>query len=1252
MKYPFKTLLALALVLGLLGPCFAPVHGVEPPTETRVFTAAGAQAPAVRGLPERPKRDYPLPYHRPGQPAKTSVANGARLAEAYGLTQPLTLTAALEVGVQDDPFEGNYRLVNWDQMLVVGGLPSEVEALPLQAAELVGKNPQLAPPSELPQYLTAPAWSAQGVGAVVADLNGDGCDESIAIYNDLVSHYCRLAAGNIGDLAGQLTSAPALAVFYEGSTPKLLAAVRGYDGGLWLNQYTDAPSAGNWVPLGGNLASAPAVAGGVDTAEVFYLDAGGDLYGVDVLADPPVAESLGRPPDVGLTLDPAAARWGTRTDVFARGTDNAVWHISREGSTWGAWESLRGFTTSSPAAVWQSVDRLDLVARGHDDALWHRTYSGHAWQPWHRVSGDLASAPAIMSEGPGSLDVFALDEAGRVLHLPYADNWGSWESLGGALASAPAAALFPGGIAHLLGRGLDNSVWQVVRAGGSWGSWVLRGRLPRYVITELPWSCSLDYRDQAAGHFLGDGREQVLLWDGDVLRVFQASSTGGFFLEQVDDYGPLTLHSHWMDQGETVAVGDLNGDGLEEFAALHTNGYSSGATDSVWIYQIDPGTRQITPIAHHDWSTNLYDHLYSIAAGDLNGDGMDELIAASVWNYAFPMPSVTWWAVYQVDTNAQDLVTLYNTTTTCEANARCAQAVSAGNFDNFGPDELAITWLENNQIDVRILAKNAGDWQFTLWDTEYIDTRPATSAIRHYLHTADLDRNLRDELVLEADDMDDGFVQPSLHVLYIDDAHQVQKVQSAWTTYSQYNVWASIDIGNLTGQGLRVGPPTYRRQSSVNNILAIISDVPRHKDVIDGVEYNINADDLETYARYSKELGNQNEVAVQAQRDWTFNADAELTIGEEEESNVSASLGASYGEHFEESEGTFEESLLSETITTQGDDVVVYAGTDYDVWEYPLYQNDPTAPATYVSVTFQRGGGTGLLQHSADGGECGSWFRPNHQNNNVWSYPTSTDAFLNIDPDPDHGIIMCQSTWTVGSSQHNINVNWANATETQRASQSTTELRYGLSWQHHQDSILWLTRPFQINFDITGSMGWASVKTQATRVTSTTLVEGNTMPIDDTARYNVQPCLYWAQDGYLVLDWVANPQVAAGFWSEMYGGRPDPTFIHPYDRNECAGMDDFSTDIYVNPPAATPGEVVTATAIIRNFSSVGAYEVGLRFYIGDPAKGGERIYADECLGGTHVGGDCRIHNLLGRARQEVSIVFTARGDGEQRIYAV
>jgi len=148
----------------------------------------------------------------------------------------------------------------------------------------------------------------------------------------------------------------------------------------------------------------------------------------------------------------------------------------------------------------------------------------------------------------------------------------------------------------------------------------------------------------------------------------------------------------------------------------------------------------------------------------------------------------------EVDTNTQDLVNFVQHATPCEANARCAQAVSAGNFDNFGPDELAITWLDNDRIDVRILAKNAGDWQFTQWDVEYIDTRPATSAIRHYLHMARSGSQSTGRA---------GAGRPMTWTVascsrrctcsISTNAHQVQKVQTAWATYSQYNVWASIE---------------------------------------------------------------------------------------------------------------------------------------------------------------------------------------------------------------------------------------------------------------------------------------------------------------------------------------------------------------------------------------------------------------------------------------------------------------------------
>jgi hypothetical protein len=53
--------------------------------------------------------------------------------------------------------------------------------------------------------------------------------------------------------------------------------------------------------------------------------------------------SLGHPPRVNLTSDPAAVSWDTnRIDVFARGTDNKIWwiHYDRNTNTWSGWSSL------------------------------------------------------------------------------------------------------------------------------------------------------------------------------------------------------------------------------------------------------------------------------------------------------------------------------------------------------------------------------------------------------------------------------------------------------------------------------------------------------------------------------------------------------------------------------------------------------------------------------------------------------------------------------------------------------------------------------------------------------------------------------------------------------------------------------------------------------------------------------------------------------------------------------------------------
>lgn len=74
------------------------------------------------------------------------------------------------------------------------------------------------------------------------------------------------------------------------------------------------------------------------------------------------------------TSDPASCSRGSyRTDLFVRGTDNALWHIWYAGG-WSAWESLGGVLTSGPEASSSAKNRTLVFVLGTDRAVWYRSY--------------------------------------------------------------------------------------------------------------------------------------------------------------------------------------------------------------------------------------------------------------------------------------------------------------------------------------------------------------------------------------------------------------------------------------------------------------------------------------------------------------------------------------------------------------------------------------------------------------------------------------------------------------------------------------------------------------------------------------------------------------------------------------------------------------------------------------------------------------------------------------------------------------
>ena len=168
-------------------------------------------------------------------------------------------------------------------------------------------------------------------------------------------------------------------------------------------------------------------------------------------------ESLGG----GLTSDPTVSSWaGNRLDVFARGTDNALWHKWWDGAAWRGWESLGGGLSSGPGAVSWGPNRIDVVARGTDNALWHKWWDGSAWRGWESLGGVLTSDPTVSSWAGNRLDVFARGTDNALWHKWWdGAAWMGWESLGGGLSSGPGAVSWGPNRIDVFVSGTDNALW-------------------------------------------------------------------------------------------------------------------------------------------------------------------------------------------------------------------------------------------------------------------------------------------------------------------------------------------------------------------------------------------------------------------------------------------------------------------------------------------------------------------------------------------------------------------------------------------------------------------------------------------------------------------------------------------------------------------------------------------------------------------------------------------------------------------------
>ena len=190
-----------------------------------------------------------------------------------------------------------------------------------------------------------------------------------------------------------------------------------------------------------------------------------------------------------------ASSWGsTRSDVFARGTDNGLWQRSWNGSAWGNWQDLGGVLTSDPAAVSWSSNRIDVFVRGSDNQLYHKASDGTSWSVWQALGGIMTSGAAVASWSNGRLDVFVRGTDNALWHKWWdGSTWSAWQNLGGILTSDPAAVSWGPNRVDVFVRGTDNGLWQKSWNGSAWTNWTPLGGM----LTTGPGttSCSAGHLD-------------------------------------------------------------------------------------------------------------------------------------------------------------------------------------------------------------------------------------------------------------------------------------------------------------------------------------------------------------------------------------------------------------------------------------------------------------------------------------------------------------------------------------------------------------------------------------------------------------------------------------------------------------------------------------------------------------------------------------------------------------------------------------
>jgi hypothetical protein len=791
-------------------------------------------------------------------------------------------------------------------------------------------------------------------------------------------------------------------------------------------------------------------------------------------------------------------------------------------------------------------------------------------------------------------------------------------------------------------QGRDSSIiiWapQIDHISLSWeDATILKSEYKLY--TALSWSSG--YFRLATGDFDGDGEDEfVLVYHGadEKIHIEVFDTDGSRVPQQVGSYIDEDLPAEPSGLiALDIAVGDFNLDGRDELVL--TSRDANGGTGGHWAiyvkvlelnngssYQLIQNARKIVmdePVFDNSVVKPIN---LAITTGDYDLDTIDEIgLIFSFYKSNEENSDDTYLFMMKVSQDLESIdIPLAEGVSSRKNNGGQIEplSIASGDVNGDGSDELV--YMIGGSFYV-YGTDSLLHPQYKIQDDGYGGQQDYYS--NRFLGVADLDQNGRAEIIIVRNTDKDQIQQFKIRAFEVNQyfskietkAERLEEEPTQGSSSNNHSRNFAIATGDFDGDRVRLGRPKRHFESEISQPLVILNSPPVHFDVINDTVYDVNVcyngNECKHSISYAKTTSGSVRISSSLSMDW--GEDTTITGSAGAWGNtIERSMTNSYGNGFSINRGKSEEFSISFSAEAVTEDLIFGTVVDYVIWEYPVFADDTLRG--YVAVVEPKNPTKTWFSTESWPGQS---YIPNHEVGNILSYReysnlTSND-YLSEAIKLDNGIRFGLSP----TSNFEWELNWGSWTESGASQTNTIGTDAGYSWSWGLDIDVMGSVKSTYGKDMESTYEETQIETQKTTVAQDIDVKVNLGTIEDSEkRYDVTPYAYWGNNGALVVDYAARPQLAPPgqpetWWQKEYGHDVDPAFILPFRYHPEKGLNlsedakrHFTNDIQFFPAKASGGDTVVVVARVHNYSLLDTENpIKVRFYIGDPDNGGTMI---------------------------------------------